>query len=87
MLDIRREPGLSPAGYPFVSLETHTDVLRATVPKRIDVMHKALLSVDTRTVQKCLVDGFRVNGRFPTRNGRLQRETPLMIATELGNCM
>ena len=53
---------------------------RATAPKLIDVMHKALLSGDTRTVKKCLDDGFSVNGRLPTRNGRLQRETQLMIA-------
>ena len=58
---------------------------RASVPKLKDVMHKALLSGDTRTVKKCLDDGFSINGRLPTRTGRRQRETPLMIAAELGN--
>ena len=58
---------------------------RASVPKLKDVMHKALLSGVTRTVKKCLDDGFSINGRLPTRTGRPQRETPLMIAAELGN--
>ncbi len=50
-----------------------------------DVMHKALLSGDIRTVKSCLNDGFSVDGRLPARKSHPERETPLMIAAELGN--
>ncbi len=48
-------------------------------------MYKALLSGDVRTVKSCLNDGFSVDGRLPARKSRPERETPLMIAAELGN--
>ena len=57
---------------------------RASVPKLKEVMLKALLSSDTRSVKSCLDDGFNVDGRLE-RKGRPQRETPLIIAAELGN--
>jgi ankyrin repeat protein len=50
-----------------------------------EVIHKALLSGDARTVKSCLDDGFNVDGRLLQRKGRPQRETPLIIAAELGN--
>lgn len=49
-----------------------------------DVMLKALLSDDIRTVKSCLNDGFSVDGRLPARKSRPDRETPLIIAAELG---
>ena len=58
---------------------------KATVPKPKDVMHKALLSGDTRTVKSFLDDGFNIDGRLPTRKGRPERETSLMVAAELGS--
>jgi ankyrin repeat protein len=58
---------------------------RACVPKLKEVMPKALLSSDTRSVKSCLDDGFNVDGRLLKREGRPQRETPLIIAAELGN--
>jgi ankyrin repeat protein len=50
-----------------------------------EVMHKALLSGDSRTTKSCLNDGFNVDGRLLKRKGRPQRETSLIIAAELGN--
>lgn len=50
-----------------------------------EVMHKAILCGDTRTVKSCLDDGVNVDGRLFKRKGRPQRETPLIIAAELGN--
>ena len=49
-----------------------------------DMMLKALLSDDVRAVKSCLNDGFSVDGRLPARKSRPDRETPLMIAAELG---
>lgn len=48
-------------------------------------MHNALMSGDTSTVKSCLDQGISIDGRLPKRKGRPGRETPLMIAAELGN--
>lgn len=58
---------------------------RFTPQKLKEVMQKALLSGDVYTIKSCLDNGFNIDGRLPTRKGRPQRETALMIAAELGN--